>query len=265
MTHAAGPLTALALRLPRPARSFVAETGAYMLLLRDTVCALAVRPRRWREVVRQMHASGVQSLPITLLTAVFTGMVLALQTAYQLKKFGAEMYVGGIVGLSMARELGPVMTGLMVAGRVGAGIAASLGTMAVTEQIDALRTMGTDPVKYLVLPRTLALAVMLPVLTVFTMVVGCLGGYAISVHLLGINADLYYTATTKIVESTDILNGLLKSAVFGAIIALSGCYAGLNCRGGAEGVGKATTFAVVLACILILVANYFLTAVLYIM
>ena len=211
-----------------------------------------------------MHVIGVRSLPVAAVTALFTGMVLALQTAYQLKKFGAEIYIGGLVGLSMARELGPVLTGLMVAGRVGAGIAASLGTMSVTEQLDALRTMGTDPVRYLVLPRFLALAVMLPVLTIYANLIGCFGGYLVSVYSLGINPQLYISGTNSLVAAGDILHGLVKAAVFGMLIALAGCYAGLACRGGAEGVGRATTFAVVLACMLILVANYFLTALLYI-
>lgn len=246
------------------ARRFITAAGEFALLAGDTMRALAVRPRRWPETVRQMQVTGVRSLPIASVTAVFTGMVLALQTAYQLKKFGAEMYIGGIVGLSMARELGPVLTGLMVAGRVGAGIAASLGTMAVTEQLDALRTMGTDPVRYLVLPRFLALAIMLPVLTVYANLIGCFGGYIVSVYSLDINPQLYLQGTNQLVEAGDILHGLLKAAVFGMLIALAGCYAGLTCRGGAEGVGQATTFAVVLACMLILVANYFLTALLYI-
>ncbi len=246
--------------LPAPVRGFIEATGDFALLTRDTARSALVRPFRHGEVVRQMYLAGVKSMPIALVTALFTGMVLALQTAYQLKKFGAEIYVGGIVGLSMARELGPVLTGLMVAGRVGAGMAANLGTMAVTEQLDALRTMGTDPVKYLVLPRTLALALMLPVLTIYADLVGCLSGYFVSTVSLGINGDMYINTATDIVRVSDVLNGLIKSAVFGALIALAGCHAGLTCRGGAEGVGLATTKAVVLACMLILAANYFLTA-----
>lgn len=244
--------------------ALLAGAGELTLLLRDTLGALRHRPFRGLALLKQMLVLGVHSLPVVSVTAVFTGMVLALQTAYQLKKFGAEMYVGGIVGLSMARELGPVLTSLMVAGRVGAGIAASLGTMQVTEQVDALKTMGTDPVRYLVLPRFLAMLLMLPLLAVLADFIGYLGGYLVGVHWLGVNPTLFVTGTARIVAAGDIVHGLIKAAVFGGIIALSGCYAGLKARGGAEGVGRATTAAVVLACMLILISNYFLTALLYI-
>lgn len=248
---------------PRVA-ALLAGAGELTLLLRDTLVALRHRPFRGLALLKQMLVLGVHSLPVVTVTAVFTGMVLALQTAYQLKKFGAEIYVGGIVGLSMARELGPVLTSLMVAGRVGAGIAASLGTMQVTEQVDALKTMGTDPVRYLVLPRFLAMLLMLPLLAVFADFIGYLGGYLIGVYWIGINPTLFVKGTARIVAAGDIVHGLFKAAVFGGIIALSGCYAGLKARGGAEGVGRATTAAVVLACMLILISNYFLTALLYI-
>jgi len=244
--------------------NWLESVGEVTVLLRDTVAASLQRPFRTAAITQQMLSAGVKSLPIATITAIFTGMVLALQTAHQLKKFGGEIYVGGIVGLSMARELGPVLTALMVAGRVGAGMAASIGTMQVTEQVDALRTMGTDPVRYLVMPRFIAMIIMLPVLTIYADFIGYMGGYVVGIFVLGINSNIYIQATSSIVEASDIIHGLAKAFVFGGIIALSGCYAGLKTQGGAEGVGRSTTFAVVLSCITILMANYFLTAILYI-
>jgi phospholipid/cholesterol/gamma-HCH transport system permease protein len=217
-------------------------------------------PFRIRSLAEQMAGVGVSSLPITAITAIFTGAVLALQTMTGFKRFSAEDLVGTIVALSICRELGPVLTGLIVAGRVGSGMAAELGTMKVTEQIDALETLATDPVNYLVVPRVLAGLVMLPVLTVLADVVGMAGGFAVSVFVLHANATIYFRRSMDYLEFEDIYTGLIKAAVFGVIIAMVGCHKGFTAEGGAEGVGRATTRSVVLASMLILAANYFVTA-----
>ncbi len=223
-------------------------------------CRYAImRPFKPGRVVAQMVAIGVDSVPVVILTAVFTGMVLALQATYQIAKFGAETYIGGIVGISMTRELGPVLTALMVSGRVGAAIAAEIGTMKVTEQIDALETLATNPVQYLVMPRILAAAIMLPMLTAIADFVGIAGGYAISTTTLNINPQLYIEKTRQLVVVSDLMVGLLKTVVFGVIIAAVGCNQGFKAHGGAEGVGRATTISVVTSCILILLSDVFLT------
>jgi phospholipid/cholesterol/gamma-HCH transport system permease protein len=228
----------------------------------------AARPFYWREVLRQMDRLGVGSLPILVLTGGFTGMVLALHSSVELRRFGADIYVGNLVGASMIRELGPVLAGLMVAGRAGSGIAAELGSMRVTEQIDAMESMGTDPIKRLVTPRLLALVIMLPVLTVITDAVGIFGGLIVAVTRLDIASETYIEGViTTIAQSgfllgvfpNDFVLGLVKPFVFGGIIALTGCYYGLNVRGGTEGVGQATTRTVVIASISILAVNFFLT------
>jgi phospholipid/cholesterol/gamma-HCH transport system permease protein len=217
--------------------------------------------RKWEtgEILRQMDALGVQSISITNLTALFTGMVLALQTAYALAQFGGKLFVGRVVVLSVCRELGPVLTALMVAARCGAGITAELGTMAVTEQVDALRALGASPVRKLVLPRVVAITVMLPVLTMLTDFLGMVGGLFISVFELKIGASFYLSTVMQTLRYNDILHGLAKTPFFGLEIALIGCYNGLNATGGADGVGRATTIAVVLASITVLVTDFFLT------
>ena len=235
------------------------SVGRFAFLVRSSVGWLLRSPIEWRQVLIQMMRIGVQSLPVTMMTTFFTGMVLALQATYQIAKFGAETYIGGIVGISMTRELGPVLTALMVSGRVGAAIAAEIGTMKVTEQIDALETLATNPVQYLVMPRVLAAAVMLPLLTCVADFVGMAGGYAISTTTLGINAAVYMEKTRQLVQVSDLLIGLLKTVVFGLIIATVGCNQGFKTTGGAEGVGKATTVSVVTSCILILLSDVFLT------
>jgi len=217
-------------------------------------------PFRLKNLFKQMESIGVGSIPVVLITAIFTGMVLALQGYHGFKKFNAEGLVGTIVALSMTRELGPVLTGLIVAGRAGAAIAAELGTMKVTEQIDALSTLAIHPIQYLVTPRLIAGIVMLPVLTVLSDLIGIIGGYAVSVTLLGANAGVYMYRTTQYLELEDIFGGLLKAAVFGGIIAGISCYKGFQADGGAEGVGRATTGAVVVSEMLILISNYYVTA-----
>jgi phospholipid/cholesterol/gamma-HCH transport system permease protein len=210
-----------------------------------------------------MEEVGVRSIPVVLITAVSTGMVLALQSHTGFKRFNAESLVGTVVALSMTRELGPVLTALIVAGRAGAAMAAELGTMRVTEQIDALSTMAANPIKYLVVPRLLAGMLMLPILTIFSDAVGIAGGYFVAVQVLNVNPVIYLRRTTDFLEYDDIYGGLLKAFVFGMIIATVSCYKGFNTQGGAEGVGKATTGAVVLSSMLILISDYFLTAMLF--
>ena len=212
-----------------------------------------------RQLLRQMIEIGYYSLPVVGLTAIFTGMVLALQSYTGFQRFQAQSAIPTIVVLSVVRELGPVLAGLMVAGRVGAAMAAELGTMRVTEQIDALATLSTDPMRYLVFPRLIAGLIALPLLVVVANIIGVMGGFLVSVYKLGFSPHDYLNRTFDYLETMDVVSGLVKAAVFGFIIALMGCYHGYNSEGGAQGVGMATTRAVVSASILILTANYFVT------
>lgn len=247
-------------RLGREATRFLEQAGRLVLLFLQTLAWIARPPFRVRSLFAQMSQVGVSSLPIVLITAIFTGAVLALQTTTGFRRFHAEDLVGTVVALSICRELGPVLTGIIVAGRVGSGMAAELGTMRVTEQIDALHTLATDPVNYLVVPRFLAALVMLPVLTALADIIGMAGGFAVSVFVLHANPHIYFRRSLDFLDLEDIYTGLVKAAVFGMIIALVGCFEGFNTEGGAEGVGRATTRSVVLASMLILTANYFITA-----
>jgi phospholipid/cholesterol/gamma-HCH transport system permease protein len=217
--------------------------------------------KKWEmgEILRQMDSLGVQSIAITNLTALFTGMVLALQTAYALSQVGGKLFVGRVVVLSVCRELGPVLTALMVAARCGAGITAELGTMSVTEQVDALRALGASPVRKLVLPRVVAVTLMLPVLSMLTDFLGMIGGLFIAVFELKIGASFYLSTVMQSTRYNDILHGLCKTPFFGFEIAMIGCYNGLNATGGADGVGRATTIAVVLSSITVLATDFFLT------
>jgi phospholipid/cholesterol/gamma-HCH transport system permease protein len=219
----------------------------------------AMGPYYPRMIGRQMIDIGYYSLPVVGLTAIFTGMVLALQSHTGFSRFEAESAVATIVVLSMTRELGPVLAGLMVAGRVGASMAAELGTMRVTEQIDALTTLSTDPFKYLVWPRVVAGLFMLPLLVLVADVIGVFGGYIVGVYKLNFSPYDYINKTFEFLETEDVVSGLVKAAVFGFLVALMGCYHGYNSKGGAQGVGSATTKAVVSASILILTANYMVT------
>lgn len=220
-------------------------------------------PLQGREILKQMEEVGVRSFPVVVITAGFTGMVLALQSYTGFKRFGAETMVGTVVALSVTRELGPVLTGLMVSGRVGSAMAAELGTMRVTEQIDALYTLATNPIKYLIVPRFLATLIMLPILVIFADIIGILGGYLVSTLILGTNPTLYFRRTWDLLELNDLYSGLLKAIVFGMIIATISCYQGFSTEGGAEGVGQATTKAVVVSSLTILISNYFITAFLF--
>ena len=219
--------------------------------------------RRWSLIADQMSKVGVSSFPLVFLTALFTGIVLALQSAYQLQKMSAETYISSLVALSMTRELGPVLTALVIAGRVGAAITAELGTMRVTEQIDALETMGVDPVNYLAVPRMAALLLMLPVLVIYADMVGILGGYLVGVYKLGIGSRMYMNMTWDPLQIKDVLTGLFKAAVFAAVITGTACYEGFETQGGAEGVGRSTTLSVVISFILVIMSDCFFTALFY--
>ncbi len=212
-----------------------------------------------RLIGRQMVDIGYYSLPVVGLTAIFTGMVLALQSYTGFARFSAESAIPNVVIVSITRELGPVLAGLMVAGRVGAAMAAEIGTMRVTEQIDALNTLATNPFKFLVAPRLIAGVTMLPVLVLIADIIGVFGGYVVSTQKLGFNPATYLKNTWDFIEAQDVISGLVKAAVFGFLVTLMGCYHGYNSRGGAQGVGAATTNAVVSSSILILSFNYFIT------
>lgn len=229
------------------------------LLIWRALRSLSRAPRYWGEMVRQMDVLGFGSLAIVLLTGTFTGMVLALNTANTLQKFGVQNVTGQLVTTSLIRELGPVLTCLMLAGRVGSGIAAELGSMLVSEQIDAMRALGTDPIKKLVVPRIVALVLMAPVLTVICDFVGMLGGLLISVTLLQQPSSVYLASARDAVDFKEIFGGLLKPTVFGFIIAIIGCYKGLSTTGGTVGVGRSTTQSVVVASILVIAVDFLLS------
>ncbi len=234
-----------------------------MVLLGQTVFwTFTSRLRKW-QTLEQMNKIGVASFPIIFLISLFTGMVLALQSAYQMQKVGAEMYIASLVALSLTRELGPVLTALIVAGRCGAAITAELGTMRVTEQIEALETLSANPVRYLVVPRFLALLFMVPLLTIFADFFGMVGGYLIGVGKLNITHSMYVKMTWDPLAIKDVTTGLIKSVSFAIIICVISCFEGLNSEGGAEGVGKATTSSVVRSFILIIIADCFFTALFY--
>ncbi|MFL5252207.1 MAG: MlaE family ABC transporter permease [Rhodopila sp.] len=233
--------------------------GDLALFALEGLSHLVRPPFYFRRFIVALVEMGYYSLPVVALTAVFTGMVLALQSYTGFARFSAQGAVANLVVLSVTRELGPVLAGLMVAGRVGAATAAELGTMRVTDQIDALSTLSTNPMKYLVAPRLLAGTIALPLLVIVADILGVLGGFIVSTLKLGFNPSVYLTATMNFLYAQDVISGLAKAAVFGFIISLMGCYQGYNSRGGAQGVGAATTMAVVTASILILAFDYVLT------
>jgi phospholipid/cholesterol/gamma-HCH transport system permease protein len=240
-------------------RRWTSTLGEFFLLLqRVFVAALVARPRR-RLVVEQLHEIGVRSLSIVSLTAVFTGMVMALQLGYFMSKFGAKIFISRILGVAIISELGPVLTALMIGGRVGAGMAAELGTMKVTEQIDALRALGTDPVSYLVVPRIAAITIMMPLLTGIANLVGVVGGMFIASSEYGVTPHFYTSSLLQFLTLGDLARSLTKAAIFAIIIGGIACHNGMNAEGGADGVGRATTTTVVASAISILVADFFLT------
>jgi len=249
-------------------KGWALQVQEYFTLAARAVRGSFSRPFYFRDLVQQADTVGVSSLGIVILTGLFTGMVLALQSQVELRQFGATIYIGRLVGASTVRELGPVLTALMVTGRAGSGMAAELGAMRVTEQIDALNTMGVDPIRKLVVPRFLASLLVLPLLTVVTDVIAILGGLLIALVKLDLTSELYFRHVYLTLAETgfilryipvDVFAGMVKPFFFGAIMALTSCYQGLRASGGTAGVGRAATRAVVTTSILILAADYFLT------
>src|SRR5271155_2525640 len=239
--------------------AFLAAVGQLTMFAGQALGAGLTPPYYPRLIVRQIVYIGYFSLPVVGLTALFTGMVLALQSHTGFARFNAEGAIATVVVLSVTRELGPVIAGLMVAGRVGAAMAAEIGTMRVTDQIDAMTSLSTDPLRYLVLPRLLAGLVTMPALVLVADIIGVFGGFLVGTYKFDFNPAAYLTQTEQYLATMDVVSGLIKAAVFGFIVALMGCYQGYYSRGGAEGVGQATTNAVVSASILILLSDYFLT------
>jgi len=237
----------------------VRHVGRVALLVGDTFRYALKRPFGFDLLMAQLYHLGVKSLSITTITALFTGMVLALQTAYTLGIYGAKLLIGDAVSISIVRELGPVLTSLLVAGRVGAGITAEIGSMAVTEQVDAIRALGASPVKKLVVPKVLATLIMLPILTILADFIGIFGGLLISMKELNQTSSYYIQHVITALSFDDIFSGVGKTFFFAGFISVIGCYNGLNATGGADGVGRATTSTVVMASILILISNFFLT------
>ena len=243
--------------------TFLYFWGGMANLSAQTVYQVFRPPFNKDKLVLQIKKAGYESLPIVGLVSLFIGIIFALQSAYFMQRLGSEMYIASLVGLALVRELGPVITALVVAGRVGAAITAELGSMQVTEQIDALETLATNPIKYLVVPRFLALAIVLPLLTIYSDAIGIFGSYLICVGKLGISGSMYLNVTFSALLFKDLFTGLFKTIFFGMIIALVSCYQGFNVEGGAEGVGRATTKSVVASFILIIVADCFFTALFY--
>ncbi len=244
-------------------REFFGNAGGISLLFKEAVLFIFTRRIRWQATLDQMNKIGVMSLPLVFLTSLFTGVVLALQSAYQLKLFSAEQFTSDLVCVSLCRELGPVLTAMVVAGRVGASIAAELGTMKVTEQIDALKALATSPVQYLVVPRFIAAVFMLFILTIYADCIGMFGGYAITVFKLDMSPQIFIKRAIKALLVKDVVTGLIKSFFFGAIISIVGCYFGFKAKGGAEGVGKSTMLSVVVSLILVIAADAIFTALFY--
>jgi phospholipid/cholesterol/gamma-HCH transport system permease protein len=240
-------------------RSFLNGLGGVAMLSGQTVRAFWRRPIEVRPVINQLDSAGLGSWSITVLTAIFTGMVMALQFSTGLKPYGASMYTGKLASLGIVRELGPMLTALLVGGRVGSGFAAELGSMVVTEQVDAIRALGADPVKKLVAPRVFACVLMMPLLTMLADLVGIVGAMLITTKEVGVTPKFFYSQILDTIWVTDLMHGLMKSIAFGYIIGITGCFIGLNTTGGTEGVGHSTTQAVVTGAIGLLVANFFLT------
>lgn len=258
------PIEALGRSVIDTARHIVNVLGLFF----QTIYWIVVGPFKGkfpksRSIFEQMVFTGVKSILIVFFVALFTGIVIAMQSAYQLAQLGATIYVAAMVSVSVARELGPVLTALVVAGRVGAAITAELGTMKVSEQIEALDTLALNPIRFLVVPRFLALLLMLPCLTIFSDIVGIGGGYLVGVYNLGLNPQRYLNVSFDFLLWKDVWTGIVKSFTFAIIISMTGCYMGLNTRGGAEGVGKATTVSVVTSFILIILSDCVLTGIFY--
>ncbi|NBV83876.1 ABC transporter permease [bacterium] len=242
---------------------FFEELGKVTQFFLRTMTVMLTQPIHWRQTLEQMKLLGTNSFWITVVTAIFVGMAFTLQVVREFLKFGAGKMIGGVVGIAFWRELGPLMTGVVVAGRVGAAIAAELGTMKVTEQVEALESMSQDPIRFLVVPRIIAVTLMMPLLVGMADVVGFFGGYIIAVNVGRINPYLYFDSANTMLRVADVSGGLLKAAFFGFLIALISSYMGLHARSGAKGVGDMTTRAVVTSLIVIFVVNYFLSSSLF--
>lgn len=254
----------MVIAIPRAERMIV-KTGALALLARQALVALVRPPWEIGAWIRQMELLGVRSLGVAGITTVFTGMVLALQTAVSLPSLGVKYYIGTVVSKSLVRELSPVLVALIVGGRIGSGMTAEIGTMKVTEQIDALRSMAADPVRKLVVPKLAASLLMLPVLTLLGDLLGVLGGMVIAVGQLGLTPEFYVNDVLDSLTLQDVGSGVGKSIFFGFFIAIVACHHGLTADGGADGVGRATTNTVVIASILVLVSDFFLTKLFYLL
>jgi phospholipid/cholesterol/gamma-HCH transport system permease protein len=245
--------------LAEQASSFFQSVGESLRLLLNILYWCKEAPRNMRSILKQMAHIGVDTLPIASLMAFFVGMVLALHSGYQLSKFGAQVMIGRLVGISMLRELGPVLTGLLLAGRVGSAMAAEIGTMKVSDELDALRTLRISPVRYLAMPRFLASLVMLPLLVLYADIVGIVGGALTAATYVRLAPSVYFNNLFQVLTFSDIFEGLIKAVFFGAVVALVGCYQGLKTTGGARGVGRATTSSVVISFLLIMILDYIVT------
>lgn len=237
----------------------IEELGKVSLLGWETISGIFRGNARFKLVLEQMVKIGYDSLPLALAASAFVGMVFAVQIATEFVKFGAGKYVGGVMAIAMARELGPALAGVVIAARVAAAIAAEIGTMKVTEQIDALEALGSNPVRYLVIPRFIACAAMLPLLTVTADLIGFIGGYFVGTYVVHINPVEYMETARSLLKMWDVWGGLIKTVIFGMVIAIVACYKGLSARGGAKGVGEATTSSVVASLISLFIVNYFLS------
>jgi phospholipid/cholesterol/gamma-HCH transport system permease protein len=238
------------------------QIGEVGILLGQTIKRTFSKPWEWKNFINQLEEIGVRSLPVVSLTAAFGGLVFGLQTYVGFHRYigpGSEAYGGPIISLGLSKELIPILVGLMVSGRVGSSMAAEIGTMRITEQVDALVSLGADPIRYLVVPRTLACVLMLPCLTLYGDIIGMIGGYTYNVFAMGVNRYIYIRNTLLYMEFWDVGSGLVKAAIFGGIIAIIGCWQGLKTEAGAAGVGRATTRTVVISSILILIFNFFLS------
>jgi len=241
------------------ALEYIADLGSFSRMLLNVMRDLVRLRLPWKAVRAQILKLGLGSLPIILLTALFTGMVLALQTAYGMQRFGAKAYIGNITSLAMIRELGPVLTALMLCGRVGAGIAAEIASMVATEQVDAIRVLGANPIQKLVTPRVAGVIIVMPVLCIIANVIGIYGGGLMAIFELNLSAHTYYQSILQTVLIRDLVDGLIKSTVFGFLVVSIACWKGLNTRGGTAGVGSTTTSAVVTGSVVILISDFFVT------
>jgi len=251
------------MKIISPFIDFLKETGNIGIFFIQSIYLCFRRPFKFNYILKQMEFIGVNSVAVVAVSGGFIGMVLALQSYHGFRRFGSEGLVGITVALSMTRELGPILTSLMVTGRAGSAMAAELGTMRVTEQIDALTVMALSPIKYLVVPRVIASFIMLPILTILSDFIGIVGGYLVGVKLLGINEGAFINKIIKYLDPEDIYNGLVKAAFFGIILSVVSCYKGFYTKGGAEGVGRSTTEAVVFSSLMILISDYVLTSLMF--